>query len=471
MFKQMAESRTLMTWYSFAAKTLNAGVVLLMVLANMPDRAVAVWQLFLVTLSIQFLLDLGFSQTFARVIAYAMGGSSQLEDFEYAGPTGAGEPNWAKVGQIVTTMSRTFMLLAVALVVMSVALLTPALWTPIEKLANPGDAWRAWAVLVASSAWTFYGLQYSAFLQGVDEVAKWRRGEALAAMVSATACAGVVFLGHGLLALVVARQVVYVGHTFYNRWLCTRVHDGRWRRLRRWPFDRDTFMHVWSRSWRTGVGMLASIGLIQGSGLVYAQMATAAEAASYLLAIKVLDTVILFSQAPLYSQLPRMARMRTEGRITKQIKLARRGMTLGYSVYVAGMLAAGVLIPPLLDLLESDTHFVDAELWALMTLAFFIVRHDAMLLQMYTLTNRIVWHIVNGVTCLIAAPLGILLYTRMGIDAVPMALLIAHTAFFTWFIAGRVSRAFRLPLVEFEIKTSAVPAGVMLVGVVLLMYL
>src|SRR5262245_18312764 len=91
-------SPTLTTWASFAARSLNLILVLPLALRQFQPEEVVVWQLFASIMTLQLLLDLGLTPTFARLIAFAMGGATSFGDFRkiQSRPDAAGaQPNWA----------------------------------------------------------------------------------------------------------------------------------------------------------------------------------------------------------------------------------------------------------------------------------------------------------------------------------------------------------------------------------------
>ena len=55
----------------------------------------------------------------------------------------------------------------------------------------------------------------------------------------------------------------------------------------------------------------------------------------------------------------------------------------------------------LLKLIDSNIMFVSPLLWIIMGCVFFAERYGAMHLQLYSITNHIIWHFVNSISGLI----------------------------------------------------------------------
>ena len=155
---------------------------------------------------------------------------------------------------------------------------------------------------------------------------------------------------------------------------------------------------AWAPAWRSGLGISFSRGVLYASGLIYAQVAEAAALSTYLLAFRAIQLVTELSQAPFNSKIPLLARLRSEGRFSEQLRVARRSMRLTYWVYAAGFVGIGLSAAAILNAIGSRVEFADARLWSLLGLGFFVERYGAMHIQLYSTTNHIIWHVANGVT-------------------------------------------------------------------------
>jgi len=112
---------------------------------------------------------------------------------------------------------------------------------------------------------------------------------------------------------------------------------------------------------------------------------------------------------------------------------------------------------------------VPAGIWIAMVTAYFFERYGALHLQLYSISNNIVWHIANGVSGLIFIGLSFLfiLVFRWGIISFPLALIVSSIAFFDWYSAGKSYRYFNLRFRDFEYRTSFFPLIIMIVYVFL----
>jgi hypothetical protein len=181
--------------------------------------------------------------------------------------------------------------------------------------------------------------------------------------------------------------------------------------------------------------------------------------ASFLFSLRILQLLVVASQAPFYSKLPRLARLYAEKKMTEQLVLASRGMARSHWVYAAGIAAVGLLAQPGLTLIGSHAEFVARPLWFLMGAAFFVERFGAMHIQLYSVTNHIIWHKANGVSGLIYIALSWMLFPVTELYTFPIAILVAYATFYAWYSAQHSYSAFQLQFWTFERRTSLGPAA------------
>lgn len=447
-----------MTWMSHGAKILSLVIVLPLVLKQLGEAEITLWFLFLLLSALHLICDMGFVQTFSRAIAYAMGGAERIRIFNYATDRSvSGEVNWSLIKRICSTMyavySRLFFISFVIILIGGSLFLVK----PISSCQDSTGAWLSWAFVLAGSTIFLFGNLYSAYLQGINQVALLRRVEAFCSLGSALTCACVLLARGGLLGLVLGFQIWRAINVVANRYFCGKVENGRFLDFRQSSLDRDVFKAVWPRAWRSGLGIFMCYGLIQLSGLFYAQIEAGKSVASYLLGLRLIQAISQFSQAPFYSKLPILARLNASGSIEKLIALAKRGMLLAHWTYVIQILLITTLGPFLLSKVGSKVAFPDNILWILLTLAIFTERYGAMHIQLYSTTNHIVWHIANGVTGLIMIVLSFLFIKTLGIYTFPAALLISNISFYCWYSAKHSYQAFNIKIRDFEYTVSFWP--------------
>lgn len=451
-------SATFMTWSSFASRSLQIVVLLPLLLTRFTTAEISLWYLFRSIIELQRMGDLGFNVTFARVIAFALGGAQQIKDHrivEYTNPNTS--PNWPLIERIYSTMHTIYLRLSLVALLIGAIVGSWALQKPISMTQDPTSAWIAWAIVIITTLITFQGNTYSAYLQGTNNIALLRRWEAIFALVASITSVSVVLLHGSLLNLIIVQQSWWVINVFRDRWLCKQIQGGRFSSFQLTGIDTEVFKAVWPSAWRSGIGVFMSYGLVQISGILYAQFGSTPGVASYLLALRLIDLIAEIARAPFYSKLPQLAQLRSKGRVTEQVQLARRGMSLAYWAFCIGFLLIGTFSTYLLKVIGSSTQFVPLTLWALMGIAAFLERYGAMHIQLYSTTNHIIWHIANGISGLIYIVTSLLLISTLGIYAFPIGLILGYLGFYVWYSALHSYKAFHLRFWQFEPALSFVP--------------
>ena len=430
-----------------------AGLILLpLVVTRLSTEEVTVWFLFNSILLLQMLADMGFGSTFSRAFSYAMGGAQHLGDYRVVSEQSTDEdPNWATAGQILGTMQTVYRWLALAWALALLTIGTWALGKPISLIPEPSSGWAAWALVVASSVLFVWYSGYAVFLQGSNEVAAFRRWDAVTSFAGIVTASIALLLGDSLVVAIAALQVWVPVKILVNKTLCRAVHSGAFRSLERSAkFEATVFGELWPPTWRSGVGILMSAGLIQASGFLFAQVGKPAQVASYLLALNLIRGVSSLSQAPFYSKLPLLARLRSQGKITEQVSLAAIGMRRSYLVYMTVFLALGIFGKPIFNIVGTNVEFPDGWLWNLFGMAILVERYGAMHLQLYSTTNHIVWHIANGISGTIFLFVALLGYPQFGVHVFPTGILAGNVGFYAWYSARYSYRAINAGFWRFE---------------------
>ncbi len=453
------------TWASLAVRILNVIVLLPLGLRYLPVADFAVWLLLTTFASLQLLFDMGFSQTFSRMIAFAMAGVPKSELGAAGNVAEIGQkPNYDSLSAVLGTTVAIYRRLTLA----SIALLSlggvTAMAHSIAATTSPHKSWVAFGATFVATILALWGSRYSAYLIGIDRIAVLRRWETLTGLAVIPSGAAVLLAGGGLLGLVLVSQVWVAIGVLRNVWLCRRIAPIRLTTVRT-VMDPIVITAVWPAAWRSAVGIWCGFGTMQLSAFVVTRVVAPDVAAAYLLAVRFIQAISQFSQAPFYTRLPRLARFRASGDLVTARAVARHGMAWSYWCYLAGALSVAVFIEPILTLLGSQTNFVSPFFWCVMSVAYFVERYGAMHLQLYSTTNDILWHIANGVSGVIFLSSGIALFPIVGIIAIPLAILAGNAGFYAWYSARRSYRAFEIDILAFESRAALPPFLLLLIWV------
>jgi hypothetical protein len=219
-------------------------------------------------------------------------------------------------------------------------------------------------------------------------------------------------------------------------------------------------MKIWKPAWRGGISGLMSLGLTNLSGILYAQIGSSEVVASYMIALRFITEIRNISNAPFYSKIPLMARLRAEGNVKKLKEVAQRGMFIAHIVFSVSVVLVGLFCDDLIKLIGSNIHFVNAELWVLIALAFYAHRYGAMHMQLYLTTNHVIAYIADGISGIIFVACSIALIKPLGIYALPAGMLAGYLGFYVWFAAYYSLRSVNTNFFNFEKKAFVFPGTI-----------
>lgn len=464
------DSPVFATWSSFLSKSLYAVLLLPVITTVLSREEITIWLLFNIFIGLQNIGDLGFGVTFIRVMSYAMGGATSIADFDRKDNIRRKDGvNWELLERADNATRLILFYTGLAFILIISVAGYFSLRKPISFAPDPGEAWISFILILITTFIRFNGNRYMIFLQGVNKVAMLRRWEAIISVFSIVSGFLVAITTRSLLWLIVNQQVWAIIQLLFNRYLCTIILDGRFRQFRSAGFDRELLSAIFPAAWKSWVGVLMSYGVVQASGLAVAQMGNSPSVTAYLFSLKILDIIKNFSNAPFYSKIPLYNRLFIEGDRPGLMSRVTFGMRFSLMTFVVTAVAAGLAGQPLLNLIGSNVTMVPAGIWIAMVTAYFLERYGALHLQLYSISNNIVWHIANGVSGLIFIGLSFLfaLVLKWGIISFPIALIISSIAFFNWYSAGKSYKYFDLNFKDFEYRTSFFPLIIMIVYVFL----
>lgn len=469
MFKKniikVYNSPTFNTWSSLATRSLNIVVLIPFILKEFSPAEVTLWYLFGTIASFNFLFELGFGPSFVRAISYGMGGASSMKDRK-----GNGVPNEGFLKHVWQNTKVVYLLLSLLFFIILIFGGYFVVNKPISFLSNKESGWITWTVTILGTAFSFWGNMFTVFLQGANKIAVFRRYETIFSLCSITSCAIGINLGLDFVGLVILIHFWNVLSVIRNYLLCTK--EEIYKKIKSkftFNIDREIIKDLWHTSWRSAIGMIMSFGIINSSALYFAQLDDVKEVSSYLFCFRILQIIISFSMAPFYTKIPELARLYITNDNKNLIKNAKKGMMLSHYSFVFATIFVGVLAPYALKYIDSSIQFIDSKLWALLILAYFIERYGAMHMQLYSITNNIVWHIANSITGIILLIFLLITLPSLVFYAFPISMIASYLGFYTWYAAKKSLKLLNLNFFQFERNIFFVPAIIILVYVSFIM--
>ncbi len=440
-----------MTWGNLLAKSSNLIILLPIVLKVFSPEDIVVWYLYFTIVSLQLLIDFGFLPTFTRLFSYAYSGLDiyELQDIKN-NKQQSKSTNWLSCKYLFIATKKIYKKIAIIAFSLAITVGSYLAYTPIENTSDINNAWLGWFFVITIASFNLYANSYVAFLNGIDKVAivqRWQMVSSVAAVISSSI---IIFSTKSLLFGIMAFYIWYIVNFIINSNLLKKyyfeVTDS---------IDKDTLTTliqktIWPTAWKSGLGIGMSMGLIQFSGMIVAKLESSMISASYMMALQIIRAVSSFSQAPFYSRLPYFAKLYAQNSINTLLKEATKRMQKSLFVFLALFILIGFFMPSMLDFIGSQTKFPDMDIWILIGFGFLLERYGAMYLQLYTLTNHIIWHIANGITGLIMIIATLLVYPIIHIYAFPLAMIIGYMFFYVPYVVKKTYIEYNLNFINQE---------------------
>ncbi|GIV35580.1 MAG: hypothetical protein KatS3mg031_3115 [Chitinophagales bacterium] len=454
VFYRLFHSPTFTTWGNFLVKLGGWAFLLPLILHESPEEEVSIWMTFQTMIDFLLIFDLGLMQSFSRAFSYAFAGVRRLDVDKHGKllPAEHGAVNWDLMGKIYGVSRRIYMFLAIAAVVL-VLLYSAFVFYPELKGLESFDAYRyemLWALLflILGGGARLFGNLYISTLTGTNHIALLNRWEILFGSLGLLSAIITYLLTRNIYWVIVVQCTWYVLTVVRNAFLVR----SKLPHLKIMPFDKNIFNVVWQAVWRSGIGLLAGTGLVRASALMLVKFVPLAQAGAYQLAVKLIGTISDFSRAPFYSRLPEMTILYARNQWRELTQIAYRGIWMSLLVFASATVAVGFLHEWVLQLLQSEAGFVSNTVWFLLVLAYGIERYGAMHLQLYSLSNHILWHIANGVAGIIHLCSLFITFPLLGLTAFPLSLLLGNI-FYVGYSASLVYR--HLPIRPQDINKKA----------------
>ncbi len=454
------QSPALMSLFNTGAKIASFVIIIPLVLNRFSSGDVSLYLFLTSIISLQMLVGGGFAPTFSRFISHALAGmpENQLGKFQ-AGftPATRSEVDPGLLSRIVGTLRRIFLVLALGCFPCLLLIGTTLFDKPIRAASSPELAWIAWGIVAIVTPLVLYSSQFSAILQGANEVAAEQRWSAIFVTAGAAAALASLFLGGNLLVLIAVNQTFQVVAFFRLSWLASRT-------LKRLPYlasedkySASIFRAVWPNAWRSLTGVWCSAGIAETSGLAFAETIPTDQLAQFQLVLRIIKVIAEVSRAPFYSHLPVLNRLRAKGDMQQLRLRIRRNMIKAHLAYIIPFAIAPSAATFILPLVGSHVGFPELEFWFLLGLAVFVERWGAMHLQAYSTTNNIIWHWLNGLTGAFWVFLMIILTPSIGVYSYPVGLLGASCFIYTQVSVRRSLGSIGTSFWDFELRCT-IPA-------------
>lgn len=354
--------------------------------------------------------------TFSRMIAFAMGGATDLSPIKNEVQKRAnGQPNWPLIERAYATTGALNALLALLVALLALGMGWYGLEVMLTDYRDARGVWAAFTVVIFSQSVVFWFQRYQIALKGMNYVALSNRWDVVFSLLSVIGGVVVLHLGGSIFQLAQTMQGIVLLSVVQNRFLLRSLEEGNFKHFKAWKLDRQMLTWAWEPAWRGFVVSFANSGTFQIAAVFCARYLSVGEAASILLTMRLANTLQGMSNAPLMSHTPRIARLFSEGNIDNLSIFISRKLFICQTAFAASLVSLAILGPLALEWMDANAELISAELMSAFALFLLVNNFLRLALIIPAAANHIVCVERQIISLAIALPVLYVLMPVLGI--------------------------------------------------------
>lgn len=430
-------SPTFTTWGNYAVQSLRLVLVTPFILTRFDETEIAAWYLFASLNFFGMMVSQRLGLTFSRMFAFAMGGASNLAPIKgKREQENEGKPNWAAFERAYGTIGSINLGIGWLNVVIAFGMGWFGLSNLLQGYEAKATIWLAFALLQGTALLTFIFQHYQVALQGMNYIALVNRWGVIFGIASCLAGSLSLYLGGGLITLVVVMQLFSLAGIFRSWFLLKAVEEGRVASFKGLGFDREVFAWAWEPTWKGFIGQFGMMGGAQLTAIFYTGIASKGEVASYFFALRMMQTLAQFAQAPFSSVQPHMSRLLSAGEIAKlRVIVIRRG-GISLILLAVGICCFGIGFPFALNFIGANMIFIPLDAWFVFGILTLVSRFNTFCCAVSAIGNEMIYYWETAIAALLGLGSLYLLQNQWGVygpilsSLLPLALVLNVGPFF-----------------------------------------
>jgi len=385
-------SPTLTTWYSRLPLVINVLVVLPLVLRYFDVSDVALYYLVGSFVRYQDIADFGFGFSYSRYYSYAFAGAKSLLTKEIK-QNQADNPSVDLIASLYRSNKRDYLLIATIFVLVFGGFAS----YQMRHFLEDDFFCFTWVAFVLSLGVKIRYKFVESFIVGVQELALLRLITGHLAVAQVLMLFVVLFTTRSICAGIWVNTVFFWVIVFRNFLLSRRIMKEKDLDITTGDtLEKPVRQELISVAFKSGWGNLVTTGLYTTSGFIFTPILAEMELAILLFSNKIMDVIRDLSRAPFYSKLPELNTLF----VCDQARLKERGKLYGdrsVAIFVLGVFCFLILKDVVLSMVGGDFKNIPHEYWILLSLVFFVERIGSLAIQLYSVSNKVRYHLINTV--------------------------------------------------------------------------
>lgn len=397
-------------------------------------RSLGLWYVFTSIGALANLIDFGFSPSFARYIAYAWSGASELVSEGTVNNSESMGTNHELMSTVLVSCDRIYRIFSFIVFFILISLGTLYILS-ITDMKLEIESLSAWVLFVVSVTLNIRFSYYNTALRGIGAIAQLSRSSLYARIVQIVISIVFLYLGFGLIGI--SSAYLMYGLTF--RILSKRQFGERTNnQYRELSVGRTEISNIiksiWPNVWKDGLVQVSSFLANQATTLVSATFLSLAQTAEISILMQFSTAIAAISGAIYTTQQPVMQ----SAVVNSDYETIQKSAAITFSVYsilfLAGTVGSLIVIFPLLSLLREGFVF-DSVLFLLLSVFQYAYKSNTLYASIISNFNQLPYYLSYVITSTASTLLIVVLMwivPNIGLYAVVIGLALPQMIYNFW---------------------------------------
>lgn len=328
------------------------------ILSMLSAEEVGMNYLMLAISNLVILADFGFSQQFGRNLTYILSGAQSLQKEGISGVK-LGAINYQLVATLIKTAKFVYLRMSLLVLAGMLTLGTIYIYHVTQGFTNIPNSLFIWLLFSVSTFFNFYYKYYTTLLTGSALMMEYNKSCIYSKIVYIAICVGMLFLGCGLMSVVVANFISPFVQRYYSyiSFYTDEIKDGLRGQVVTTEDIREMTSTLWFNAKKLGIIFVGQYGISQ-SGIFFSGLfLSLEEVAAYGLMMQLINNILCSISKSLFNSIsPLFSKDTINHDISQLIRHFSLGNFIFWCIFIVGSLMVIFVAPPVLDLIHSNSH-------------------------------------------------------------------------------------------------------------------
>lgn len=423
------------------------------ILSMLSAEEVGMNYLMLTISNLVILADFGFSQQFGRNLTYILSGAQSLQKEGISGVK-LGAINYQLVATLIKTAKFVYLRISLLVLAGMLTLGTIYIYHVTQGFTNIPNSLFIWLLFSVSTFFNFYYKYYTTLLIGSALMMEYNKSCIYSKIVYIAICVGMLFLGCGLMSVVVANFISPFVQRYYSyiSFYTDEIKDGLRGQVVTAEDIREMTSTLWFNAKKLGIIFVGQYGISQ-SGIFFSGLfLSLEEVAAYGLMMQLINNILCSISKSLFNSLsPLFSKDTINHDISQLIRHFSLGNFIFWCIFIVGSLMVIFVAPPVLDLIHSNSHLPSTLVMLVFSIDALLDYNHANFTYILTAQNRFPFVKADLITgmAVVLINLATLYFTDWGLLGLVMGRMCVMLAYNDWKWPSVICRELNVPITIF----------------------